>query len=241
MSTVLTCENAGDRAACEALLSARACSSQRPTNSGVMYVPGGEVGQRAAAVVLVLDAHRSGGRRRQRRVTAAARLDRGLLVGADDVVARRSTACRPRRGRRGRAHDRPCPRSRGHGGRSSRAPSTGGWRSRTATARCGAADVSDEPAGDRLAAQVRHGSRDSGTPSWEGSSQASALTAITTSGGKDRRPAGAGTFSQARQPLFEEALAPLRHDLAAGVQPRSDLVVAQPLSSQQHDLGRTTS
>jgi hypothetical protein len=38
-------------------------------------------------VVRVLDAHRSGGRRQQRRVTAAARLDGGLLVGADDVVA----------------------------------------------------------------------------------------------------------------------------------------------------------
>jgi hypothetical protein len=60
-------------------------------------------------------------------------------------------------------------------------------------------------------------------------------------GGKDPRPAGAGTFSQARQALFEEVLAPLRHDLAAGVQPRGDLVVAEPRAVSSTILVRTIS
>src|SRR5450755_1995911 len=52
-------------------------------------VPGREVAQSAASFVLVLDALATldGGRRGQRRVLAAPRLDRGLLVTADDVVA----------------------------------------------------------------------------------------------------------------------------------------------------------
>jgi len=55
---------------------------------GAPCVPGGEVAQRALAVVLVLDALAAwmpaGG---ECWVLATARLDRGLLVGADDVVA----------------------------------------------------------------------------------------------------------------------------------------------------------
>ncbi len=51
--------------------------------------------------------------------------------------------------------------------------------------------------------------RDSGTPSREGSSQASALTATTTSGGKDRRSAASRALLEARQAVLEEAFAPL--------------------------------
>src|SRR5262249_49490321 len=49
-------------------------------------VPGGQVGQGAAALVVVLDAHRAGLAGRQGGVAAAAGLDGGLLIGADDVV-----------------------------------------------------------------------------------------------------------------------------------------------------------
>jgi hypothetical protein len=56
---------------------------------GALGVPGGEVAERALALVLVFDAlaaWRPAGCR-QRAVLALARLDRGFLVGADDVVA----------------------------------------------------------------------------------------------------------------------------------------------------------
>ena len=54
---------------------------------GVCGVPGGEVAEGALAFVLVLDALPAGGRGRQGRVFPCSGLDRGLLVGADDVVA----------------------------------------------------------------------------------------------------------------------------------------------------------
>src|SRR5579863_4567863 len=79
--------------------------------------------------------------------------------------------------------------------------------------------------------------RDSGTPSRDGNSQARALTATTTSGGKDRGSTAPGALLQAGQALLEEALAPLRHDLAAGVQPQRDLVVVVAIGGHEHDLG----
>jgi hypothetical protein len=50
-------------------------------------IPGCQVTQRAAAVVVVLDTLRSSGRRRGGRGVALASLDLGLLVGADHRVA----------------------------------------------------------------------------------------------------------------------------------------------------------
>lgn len=51
-------------------------------------VPGGEVGQRSAAVVFVVDPYGAGLAGGQAGMAAAAGLDGGLLIGADDVVAR---------------------------------------------------------------------------------------------------------------------------------------------------------
>ncbi len=79
--------------------------------------------------------------------------------------------------------------------------------------------------------------RDRGTSRREGSSQARALTATTTSGGKDRWSAASGALLQAGEPLLEEPLAPLRDDLAPGVQTSGDLVVVQALGGHEHDLG----
>src|SRR5438270_6468466 len=79
--------------------------------------------------------------------------------------------------------------------------------------------------------------RASGTPRRDGSSQASALTATTTSGGEGRGPTAPGTLLQAGETLLEEALAPLRHDLPAHVQPCRDLVVVQAGGGHEHDLG----
>jgi hypothetical protein len=55
--------------------------------TGVMDVPRGEVGRRAAAAVLELDQRRATRRGRDRRVAASERLQLGLLIGADDEVA----------------------------------------------------------------------------------------------------------------------------------------------------------
>ena len=79
--------------------------------------------------------------------------------------------------------------------------------------------------------------RESGKPSRPGSSQAIALTATTTSGGKNRAAARTGTFLEAGQPFFKEPLAPLAHDLEWCVETLSDGLVLQPICSHEHDFG----
>jgi len=62
-----------------------------------------------------------------------------------------------------------------------------------------------------------------------------ALTATTSSGGKTRPAAGARALRQTGQPLLEEALAPLRHDLDRQLEPTGDLGVLRALGRQKHD------
>ncbi len=57
-----------------------------PEEPGPVDVPGGEILEGPAALVLELDAHGPTRRRRQRRVTTDAGLDARLLVGADDEL-----------------------------------------------------------------------------------------------------------------------------------------------------------
>src|SRR5258706_1657996 len=78
------------------------------------------------------------------------------------------------------------------------------------------------------AARARSGQcqRASGTPWVAGSSQARALTATTTSGGKGRAPSAPRQVTQPGQALAAEPLAPLGNHLARGVEPGGDLVVA---------------
>ena len=83
--------------------------------------------------------------------------------------------------------------------------------------------------------------RGTGTPKRLGSSQASTFTETTTSGGKDLRSATSGTFFEAGEALQVEAFAPLRHDLATGVQAGSDHVIVETVCGHEHDLARTTS
>ena len=52
---------------------------------GVMYIPCGEVRQRARPEVLVFNAHRASRAWRQRRMLAAARLETRFFIGRDDV------------------------------------------------------------------------------------------------------------------------------------------------------------
>jgi hypothetical protein len=62
-------------------------------------------------------------------------------------------------------------------------------------------------------ARSGHCQRASGTPALVGNSQASALTATTTSGGKTRGPSSPGLIGQSGQALLVEAFAPLGHHL----------------------------
>src|SRR6266516_1397163 len=79
--------------------------------------------------------------------------------------------------------------------------------------------------------------RESGRPRRLSSSQAIALTSMTTSGGKDAWPSSPGSLLEAAEPLGEEALAPLGDDLATGVQTGRDLVVVKARGRHEHDLG----
>jgi len=80
-------------------------------------------------------------------------------------------------------------------------------------------------------------SRESGTPRVRGSSHARALTSTMTSGGKDRGTTSAGAFLEAREAFLEETFAPLADDLAARVESRRNLIVAESLGGEEHDLG----
>jgi hypothetical protein len=63
------------------------------------------------------------------------------------------------------------------------------------------------------------------------------IKATTMPGGKDARPALARQLFEPDQAPLEEALAPLADDLARSVEPLCDLVIAQPLRSEEDDLG----
>lgn len=80
-------------------------------------------------------------------------------------------------------------------------------------------------------------SRLRGSPSLAGSSQAIALTATTSAGGKSRPAAGPRALGQTGQASLEEALAPLRHDLGRQREPTGDLDVLEALRGEEHDAG----
>src|SRR5450631_522396 len=77
---------------------------------------------------------------------------------------------------------------------------------------------------------------DSGRPKVAGSSQANALTSTMSSGGESPGTTWAPPFLQARQSLFEEALAPLADHLAARIEPCSDLIVIDASCGHQNHL-----
>jgi hypothetical protein len=76
-------------------------------------------------------------------------------------------------------------------------------------------------------------SRDKGNSNEAGSSQASAFTCTTISGGKNPGPTGTGSFLQPGQPLLKEALAPQADHLAARTEAVGDLIISQAVRGQQ--------
>ena len=85
---------------------------------GASRVPAGEVAERALALVFVLDLPRLTGSGEQRWVLARSGLDRGLLVGADDVARRDAAVRLPSGPGRGRGSGLPSRRTAGRAGRS---------------------------------------------------------------------------------------------------------------------------
>jgi hypothetical protein len=79
-------------------------------------------------------------------------------------------------------------------------------------------------------------SRDSGSSRSAGSSQASALIATTTSGGKARRAASPVALLKALQATFEEAFSPLAYDLERRIQPGGDILVFHPFRGVENDF-----
>src|SRR6476646_2054654 len=71
-----------------------------------------------------------------------------------------------------------------------------------------------------------------GRPRRDGSSQASALIATTTPGGKAGWSPAARLLVETRQPLVIETLTPLADDLARHAQTCGDAIVAKPLARQ---------
>src|SRR5215204_1882463 len=102
---------------------------------GTVDIPSGEVGQRSATLVLVLEAHHPSGGRRSAEVLAEARLDGGLLVGANDEVALTERFALEASLIEVEPLGRLSSRSRDRGGRSSCDAARGGWHRPKATAR----------------------------------------------------------------------------------------------------------
>jgi hypothetical protein len=77
--------------------------------------------------------------------------------------------------------------------------------------------------------------RESGAPS-AGGSQATALTSVTSSGGKTARAPGPRFVAQAIEALVGESSSPLADDLRRHVEAGRDLGVRQTLGRQEDDL-----
>src|SRR5262249_36582674 len=201
-----------------------------------MHVPGGDVGERAAALVLVLDSHRAARPGRGCRMAGDPSLDRRLLVGGDHEVvsAQRlplkfaavqieDAACLGREVRVARKD----PAAVGPGlDRVLAQPSPDGR----------ARDAGYEASAQDLALDIRQWRRENGRPRLLASSHAIALTA-TTSGGKNWAATRTWALFKTWQAFFEEAPAPLRDDLAWQGEALPDRLVLQAGSSHENDLG----
>src|SRR5438046_10684837 len=79
--------------------------------------------------------------------------------------------------------------------------------------------------------------RESGRPLSLGSSQARALTCMTSSGGKTGRAPSERQVFETFQAFLEEAVAPFAHDLARQGNAQRDLIIAQTTRRHQNDFG----
>jgi hypothetical protein len=196
-------------------------------------VPGGQVGQGAAALVVVLDAHLAGLARGQGGVAAAAGLDGGLLIGADHVVApaQRLTVQDPgvqvehpgRLGREGGVADGdPGPVLPGLEGVSGQPPADRGRRGR------------DLAAGGQFAGQLGAAPPRQRQAGFGGQRARQRHRLGPVRGGEHRRaPASRGIF-QPRQPGSSEPAAPLADRVHMHIQLHGDRGVGLAGGRCQH-------
>jgi len=86
-------------------------------------------------------------------------------------------------------------------------------------------------------AKSRRLHRDNGIPRVFGNSQANALTAITTSGGKGGRTPVPGVVMEAGKALLEKSLAPFRNDLTRQFQAFANLMVPKTRCGKENNFG----
>ena len=197
-----------------------------------MDVPRGQVGPRAAALVLVLDVHRAAGGGWQGGVPAAAGLDARFLVGRQDVLIGPQGLALPRAG-----VEIQDPPGLGRKRRVARedptamAPRAQGVLAEPAPQR-GLADLGDQPWATAACCRSRTDQRARGSPRCVGSSHARALTATTTLGGKAGWSPAPRQLLEAGQPTSPKPLAPLADDLARQIEAGRDDVIRQALGGQ---------
>src|SRR6266498_5971405 len=79
--------------------------------------------------------------------------------------------------------------------------------------------------------------RESGSPSFAGSSQAMALTRTTSSGGEDPGPSGAWAVIETTEALLKEAFTPHADDFTSCGEVVCDVLIGEALVSQEDHLG----
>ena len=207
-----------------------------PEDLGPVDVPGGEVGERAAPLVLVLDPTSTTRPGQCPRVDPGAGLDAGLLVGTDDVLVGPQRFPLPAAAVQ--VEDEPgLPLEVRIAGEDPAPVGPGlqgilGQRQMVVTL---IASTMSRATATRAISE--RDSRASGNPRSAGRSQASALISTTTRGGKGPRPAAPRAINETRGAILEEPLAPAAHGRPYGPQALRDLVVAQAVRREEHDLG----
>jgi hypothetical protein len=212
--------------------------SQRPNHLGAVHVVGGQVGQRAAAVVVVVDPHRARRAGHQRGMAAAPGLDGGLLVGRDHIVVAAQWFLIPHPvvevehplgfgGEVGIGDEDPRPVLPGFEG-------VLGQPAAHRRRRDGCADAR----GDNVARQLRAApprQRQAGMGRWRTRRR---LDRRDLHRAEHRWPAAAVRVAQRRHPWrCAPAAAPLAHSVLTHVQRRRDVRVRLPLGGGEHDLG----
>jgi hypothetical protein len=202
--------------------------------SGVVNIERREVGPRTYAAVFMLDPSGPRGSRRQGSMFADARLDTGVLVGADHELISFQPLPLPTPGVEIQ-NAASLARELGIAGKDPAAmlPRADGIVVQPAPHRL-ATDRGDMP--ERRASRTMSAvlSRDSGRPRVAGNSHAMAFTCTTSSGGKNRGPTRPRSFLESGQALVKEAFAPETDHVAAHRKRSGDFVIAQAFRSEQN-------
>jgi hypothetical protein len=201
---------------------------------GVVDVPGGEIGQRAAAAVFEFDQRWTSrtDRHRLMAATSACRWDfssaqitssfgaQPLALEHARVEVQRAGRLDRKSGSRGKIHDLVCH---------------GLIASSCSQRQIVCAEASLTPRSITSRCSSTREKRAGGRPCDSGNSHAIALTSATCSGGKTTRSTRPRLVAQPRQPMLGESSPPTTNQPRRAIQPGRDLGVVQPLGRVEHD------